>query len=288
MAAMTAERQLPSLQCSLRPSLREATAGELLLADEANVVAHMSWVQERTAGMSVTADEGLVVVDSGLPSDTFNVVCRARLEEASLGERIEAVTSRFRRVQRPFTWWVGPADRPASLGQALLDAGFRAQGTEPGMAADLEALPPAALAPRGLRIARARTAAQLRDFAAVLASLATPPDPAVLRFYEAAAPAILAPDSPIGAYVGYLGDVAVASAEVTLAGGVAGLYSVAVLAPYRRQGIGTAMTLAPLLDARADGWRTAVLQASSEGERVYRRLGFRAMGTFTEYHVRAE
>jgi GNAT superfamily N-acetyltransferase len=268
-------------------SLDQATAEQLDATDEANKVTHLSWIQQRTTGMRVDADDQLIVVDSGLPTDTFNVICRARLEGDSLPERIAQVVTHFTTVQRPFAWWVGPADRPESLGQALLEAGFMAAGSEPGMAADLKALPTTDLAPHGLRIERARTAKQIHEFATILAALGTPPVSEVVRFYEAATPVLLAPDAPIWLYVGYLDEEPVASAELTVGGGVGGLYNIATLAAHRRQGIGSAMTSHPLLDARANGFRTAVLQASPDGQGIYTRLSFRVTGRFTEYQLPA-
>jgi predicted acetyltransferase len=83
--------------------------------------------------------------------------------------------------------------------------------------------------------------------------------------------------------VGYLDDVPVAASELTVGGGVVGLYTVCTLAAYRRRGFGTVLTLHPLLEARAQGHNTAILQASTEGEPVYTRLGFIPFGQITEY-----
>jgi len=43
---------------------------------------------------------------------------------------------------------------------------------------------------------------------------------------------------------------------------MAGLNNISTLEAYRRRGFGTAMTLQPFLDARAQRYRTAILQAA--------------------------
>lgn len=262
---------------------REASSStELAEAADANLVTHATWALERTPGMRVSRDLGVVLTDSGLPCDTFNLVCRARLTEGEAQAGIRAALAFYRAARRPFTWWVGPADQPANLGDLLISAGFAPAETEIAMAADLASLP-AAPVPVGLEIRRARSATELHDFACVVAANWDPPDPEVLRFYALTAPALLEPDAPLGFYVGYLAGEPVASAELTLGGGVAGLYSICTLEAYRRQGIGTAMALQPLLDARASGVATAVLQAAVAGVGIYTRVGFAGFGGITEY-----
>jgi ribosomal protein S18 acetylase RimI-like enzyme len=151
------------------------------------------------------------------------------------------------------------------------------------MAIDLAALQAGDPTPGGLQIRRVRTEAQLRDFAQIIAAGWTPPDPEALRFYERTAPALLSDDAALWLYVGYLGQVPVATAELTVGGGVAGLYNIVTLSDYRRRGIGTALTLQPLHDARAQGYRTAILQAAAAGVGLYTRLGFASFGQITEY-----
>lgn len=262
---------------------RDMTALQLAEAADANLVTHMSWVQRRGAGMRVLGDDRLTIVDSGLPCDTFNFVCRARLTPETVRERVAGALAYFRGVGRPFSWWVGPADRPADLGDALRTAGLGAAESEVAMTADLDALPESTPAPDGLRIERARSREQVRDFAAINAANWDPPDADVTRYYEAAAGVLLADDAPLRLYVGYLGGRPVATAELTAAGGVVGLYNIATLAAYRRRGIGGALTLRPLRDAGSEGYRTAVLQASSDGAGVYARVGFVPAGRYTEY-----
>jgi predicted acetyltransferase len=66
---------------------------------------------------------------------------------------------------------------------------------------------------------------------------------------------------------------------------VAGIFAVATLAEARRRGIGTALTLVPLLEARRRGYRVSTLQATPMGFPVYRRLGFREVCRPIELHL---
>ena len=67
----------------------------------------------------------------------------------------------------------------------------------------------------------------------------------------------------------------VASWAAFLSDKIAGIYWVATLPEYRKKGIGLQVTLAPLLHAREKGCALAVLQATTAGESVYKKLGFR-------------
>jgi ribosomal protein S18 acetylase RimI-like enzyme len=213
--------------------------------------------------------------------DTFNAVCRARLTRAGAGARIREAIAWF--SGRPFSWWVGPADAPEDLGRRLEDGGLAASETELAMAAKLSRLREDGAAPAGLEIRRVTTGEELSDYSRVNAANWSPPDRDLVRFYELAAPLLLARGSPIRLYVGYAGGAAVAASELTVGGGVVGLYGISTLEAHRRRGYGTAMTLRPLLDARAEGLELAVLQASDAGAGVYRRIGFAEFGAITEY-----
>ena len=250
---------------------------------DANFVAHVTYALDRTAGMTTCVSPQLVIADSGLACDTFNFVCRARLDAAGAHTAAMGALAWFVHARRPFSWWVGPADRPAALGAVLESIGLTRAETELAMALTLDDLPPAPPAPAGLEVVRVRTPAELAEFAAVLAANWSPPDANVVTFYERAAGALLAPDSPQRYYLGRMDGEAVAAAEATVHDGAVGLYNIATREAVRGRGIGTAMTHRPLADALADDCDLGVLQAAPDGVGVYRRLGFVAYGEITEY-----
>jgi ribosomal protein S18 acetylase RimI-like enzyme len=87
----------------------------------------------------------------------------------------------------------------------------------------------------------------------------------------------------IRAYLGRLDSVPVATSLLVLAPGVAGMYNITTLPEARQKGIGARMTDLPLLEARARGYRAAILHASVMGESVYRSLGFEKYCKIDQY-----
>ena len=255
----------------------------VLAAMEANMAAHMAYLPARLPGTTVVDGPDLVLVDAGVPSDTFNVVCGARLDPDTADAAISAAIGHFRAKSAPFTWWVGPCSRPPDLGERLVAHGLVEAEDELGMALDLARLTAPGTPAAGLDVRRATSPHELRAFARVFAANWDPPDRAVVDVYERAAAAVLETGSPLRCYVGYLDGAPVAASECVLGHGVAGLYAVVTLRDVRRRGFGTALTVAPLLDARAAGYRTATLQASVGGQGIYARLGFLPCGAFCEY-----
>jgi GNAT superfamily N-acetyltransferase len=246
----------------------------------------MSWIQARIPGGRVIDAPDLLIADSGIANDTFNFVFRARLAHDRLHERVHDAIATFEQVGRPFSWWVGPSDQPADLGDALARAGLSAAEAEQGMAATLSGLAKVDVSPSGLRIERATRVEEIMQFARLMSALWSPPEPTILAFYSAAAPYVLGANAPFRFYLGYLGDRPVATAEVCIAGGVAGVYNISTIPAERGRGFGAALTVKPLLDARDDGIEVAILQAAGEAERVYRRVGFRSVGKYVEYQPR--
>jgi GNAT superfamily N-acetyltransferase len=89
--------------------------------------------------------------------------------------------------------------------------------------------------------------------------------------------------SPFRTYLAFLNGRPVATSQLFTSAGVAGIYNVTCLPEARRQGVGTAVVLAPLIEAREMGYRVGILQASSMGYNVYRRIGFQDFGKLSLY-----
>src|SRR5690606_18325707 len=279
----TAERRCRSPagpQHLARRVRRGMNRSALVEALDENMVVHASWLHHRLPGMRVQDDGRLLLADSGLASDTFNIACRARLG-ADVRERVAGAIRWFAGRKRLYSWWVSSADQPPDLGAILADHGLGAAETETAMAADLDGLLPASV--DGFEVRRAGTPDVLREFARINAANWSPPDADVIRFYEAAAPVLLQGAAPLRYYVGYLDGVAVAAAEVTIAADVAGVYNVSTLEQRRRRGLASTLLRHALLDVRRQGIQRAVLQAAPGATGVYAQLGFHPTGQITEY-----
>ena len=231
----------------------------------------------------IEESSALTWIDSGLATDSFNVVLGTSLDSASVTGRAREILDHFARVERPFSWWVSPGDEPENLGERLAGEGLTSDEWELAMACPVERLREAAPV-ADLDIERVTTEGALRDFARINAENWTPPDALVERYYARAAGRLLASDAPLGFYVARRDGAAVAAVEIARSRSAVGVYNLSTRREHRGGGIGGALLTAALCDAarraRAD---YAVLQAAPAAAGLYRRLGFEEFGRIAEF-----
>lgn len=208
-----------------------------------------------------------------------NAVLCTQVTPAQADAKIDAMLAYLAtRVHRSSWWQVLPSSAPPDLAQRLLTHGLTPTESRPVMTLDLAALtaPPT---PATLRIERVNDEAALRRWHVASAAGFESSLQDTQPYFDAYACLGFAPDAASQHYIGYVDDVAVTSATLLLAGGIAGVYDVSTIPTARRQGFGAAITTTMLHAAHQRGYRYAVLQASEEGYGVYQRLGF-----VTQYH----
>lgn len=216
----------------------------------------------------------------------FNGVLIGRPPAAGAAQTVRDTVAYFQhRDVDAFTWWLAPSVDPAVWSQHLLPHGFQYDDNTPGMAvalADLPPLPPAGQRPFTVRPARDRET--LVTWARTLIRGFEMPEAMAGPFL--ALMESLGTDLPVRHYLGLVDGQPVATSTLFLGAGVAGIYNVATLPAARGRGIGSAMTLAPLYEARDLGYRAGVLQASKMGYGVYRRLGFQKLCQVDHFYWR--
>jgi ribosomal protein S18 acetylase RimI-like enzyme len=272
---------------------------------ELNLAEHSSHLHRGTPGMNVQQTADLLIADSGLEDDSVNFVGAAHFTAATAQARIAETIAAVAATGRPFAWRVGPTSTPAGLRALLADAGLPATEAEPAMWAPLPDadltgagrsataaqatdtgpvfLGPVFLSTGDLDIRLVGSAGELRDWAWVLAASSHPLALTLVEFFARTAPRVLAADCSARLLVGYSAGRPVCTAEVQLHAGLAGLYNITTLRSHQRRGFGTAVTTAALQVASQLGADAAVLQASEQGEPLYRRLGFSAFSEVTEH-----
>ena len=219
---------------------------------------------------------------TGIPDSFLNVVFRTQLPSDRAGEIIDETLAHFRsgNVTR-LSWWA-EADTPRTeMDRHLLSRGLAFNEGGTGMTADLMALPEDLPTPAGLRIIPVEDKATLKQWIHVTRIGFGIPEHGENRWFDLFAD--LAFEKPVRSYLALLNGQPVGTSQVFLSAGVAGIYNVTCLPEVRQQGIGAAITLAPLLEARKMGYRISILQASHLGYPVYRRLGFQEYGKLNIY-----
>ncbi len=252
-------------------------------ANEANYVATMVGLAHSYGG-EVLDEPDLLWYTTGLPVSFLNGVARSNLAPETIDDRIAWVIARARALGLSFDWMLGPSARPSDLGDHLVRHGMTHTGETPAMGVDLAVLPTMPTLPAGVTIERVRNRESLKLWARTSVVGFGLPDSTIGAFQEIMGRDNLSEDARNYYYLARMDGEPVATSAMTPAAGVAGIYAVATVEQARGQGIGSAVTLLPLLEARQQGYRIGILQASSMGHPVYIRLGFKEHFRYRDYH----
>ena len=218
-----------------------------------------------------------------IPFPLFNSILGAHLNPDIVATAITSAVTRGQSRNVPLLWWTGPATRPSDLGSTLTTYGFVHSSDIPGMALDILHLREDFSIVPGLVIEPVQDTTTLHTWCQTLVAGFGMPDFVTNAFFALFSDVGFdAHPLPLN-YLGWWHGSPVATMSLCLGAGVVGIYNVATVPSARRNGIGAAMTCAPLSAARAYGYRIAILHAAPMGVGVYRRMGFRDYCTIGQY-----
>jgi len=254
--------------------LTSVSSQALLPAMDANLAAFWA-AYGRAKGSAMKQTPDVLWFYTGVMHPLFNGVHAASLGAADCKPIVEVLQAHIDARGAPAMWWIGPRSKPDALEPMLVQHGLEPLGEIPGMALDLDSIAgdPAAIA--DLTVERVTNAKQQALWARIAAIGTGFSDDAIGALEELEA--VLDDDGYRRQlrYLGYLNGKPVASSALVLEAGVAGIYAVATIPEARNRGIGRFMTELPLRDARRMGYRVGILQASSMGYPIYKKMGFR-------------
>lgn len=237
----------------------------------------------RSPSVELSIGRYLTWLITSMPDHFMNLVVCTQLPSEGIDELIGSALDHFRSLNIGKVTWLAQEGVPATeIKKYLVAHGltFRESfGME--MAADLKSVPDDLPRPAGLRIVPVVGGETLKQWIHVASIGFEVREEYEKVWYDFFVDSIY--DPRFRTYLALLDGQPVATSQLFLSAGVAGIYNVTCIPEARRQGIGAAITSAPLLEARKRGYQVAILQASEQGARVYRRLGFQDFGGLSVY-----
>ena len=243
--------------------LTDLTPAALTGAIEENLFSLFRAMAELPGGRLDENDE-MIRFSTGLPSPMFNGVARTRIETVSA-----------QLLEQPFFWWTGPQSAPPDVDDRLEAAGLTPAGRNwPAMAMALADIDEAQAAPDGVEVEPVSSPRELEQWGTIFCAAHDLPPWSADSWIEAAR-RLGFRDLLWQHWIARLDGQPAGVGLSHTGGGVVGLYGIGTLSTARRRGVGSALTLVPMLQGRDEEFRAAILHATPDGERLYPRLGFK-------------
>ncbi len=208
--------------------------------------------------------------------DWPNTIFFANFKESELEDNISEIKTKIKSNILPNSWTIGPSSKPSFLGRLIEQKGFTSHYHQTGMALLLSELK---VNPNKLLVVRKvenKNDAKLWIECVSEGFEIHACDELINKFMV---------EEDISLYIGLYNDKVVTTLLLCCSENSAGLHAVTTLPEYRKNNFALTISGYALLEAIELGYKHAVLQASSMGIHVYKKLGFKPYCEFITYHL---
>ena len=205
-----------------------------------------------------------------------------RLSPASASRRLNTLLKRYERHGRGMGLWVSPLATPHNLTRLLADRGLRCKKQFPAMVRSLTGSAAKSQDDGTITIRRVLDAAPFET----TAHPAIGPITTAIRRHELKRLSALVSSAAerTRAYVACIDGTPVGAIELFLGTDAAGIHGLQVPPAWQRRGVASALLEHVSSEAARSGYASLVLLASSEGQRLYERRGFREVGRIAYWY----
>lgn len=264
--------------------IEDLSSPSLLEAVEANFSEEMATFGRGLPGSLLHEDAELLWFFTG--RNHLNGVLRTHLlqnDERYVNDHIRRMQAFFQGHASSFAWTVGPTTQPTTMTDFLLARGFSLVATTECLTLDLATLPETTPRPGGLQIGEMRDAEALRPLIMLEQEGFSASPELAQSYYDAYVGVGFGGTHSWHHYLASLDSEPAGIVSLLLHAGIAGIFGVATHPAFRRKGVGAALTLHALHEAKARGYRVAVLSPTEMSLQIYRRLGFEQVCTLYHY-----
>jgi GNAT superfamily N-acetyltransferase len=220
---------------------------------------------------------------TGISFFFFNGIIDNHISSENPMKKIKENINFFKKRKVPFLWVIGPRSTPKKMGELLIKNGFIIDKLQ-GMAYNLKILNTEREIANKVEIIKIENIETLKIWNdIILMGFGFPKEVRSDFFYKAYSRILLKDRASASAFLAYYDGNPVASSLVLYKAGVAGIHMVTTLEKARGKGIGTAITFAPLKEAKKLGYEILVLHSTEMALNMYKRMGFKEYCTIELY-----
>lgn len=257
--------------------LRSANISEIHRAIEDNLYSFWrTCTRVDLKNVRYTENENFYRFSTGIPFFLVNGILNTKIPPEIAEETIKELLLSYKERKLPFYWFVGPLSKPNNLGELLRKENPSFLEVLPGLALNLNELSDEKRDLPNITIKKVQDYETFKQFVEVFVEAFEVPKDLLFDFLlESLSLVYLSANSATNAFLAYYNGRPVASSIGFYGSGVIGLYGIATLKEARGNGIGSAITLTPLYEAKKLGYEIGVLHSTEMGLNMYKRIGFK-------------